>query len=275
MTLFPKINLPQDLINASKLKARFFTNFGYIADGFNPKDFLFATSPMSGTALVEDIDLSNMFRPISDQLSVGSCVSNSVVDLTEMRLAQKKKVDPSQIKDLSRLFNYWTARNNETPPCANSDNGTRLRLACDSAMRYGLPNEDIYPYDITKVNERPTIMAFRMAVENRIAGFYKLNETGDNLLLQIKQSLSAGSPIAFGTAVADSYRSITDDTVVTPPSSGIIGNHCQVICGWSNEKQAFKIRNSWGIGWGENGYCYMSPSYMTWSGTMDFWTITV
>jgi hypothetical protein len=40
-------------------------------------------------------------------------------------------------------------------------------------------------------------------------------------------------------------------------SDPILGGHCIAVIGYSDELGAWKIRNSWGTGWGEKGYCWI------------------
>jgi len=39
---------------------------------------------------------------------------------------------------------------------------------------------------------------------------------------------------------------------------GVLGGHAVAIVGYDDSKQAFKIANSWGTGWGVNGYGWIS-----------------
>jgi hypothetical protein len=43
------------------------------------------------------------------------------------------------------------------------------------------------------------------------------------------------------------------------PSSGM---HAMCIVGYDDARQAYKVRNSWGSDWGENGYMWMSYSVL-------------
>lgn len=41
-------------------------------------------------------------------------------------------------------------------------------------------------------------------------------------------------------------------------SGGSAGGHCVCVSGYDDKKRAFKIAQSWGTGWGLDGYCYIS-----------------
>jgi cathepsin L len=34
-------------------------------------------------------------------------------------------------------------------------------------------------------------------------------------------------------------------------------NHAIILCGWDDAKGAWLLKNSWGTGWGENGYMWI------------------
>jgi len=273
MSIFNKINLSQDFLTASWFKAKYFTNFGYKQDAPSDKDYLFSVSPMASQNIGEDVDLRRFYKNVSDQYSLGSCCSQTTADCFEQQIAFKNKIDPSQVKDISRLFIYWCARNLMDPPQTNIDEGTRLRLCYDTIARYGACFEDIWIYDISKVNVRPSILAFRSAVANRISAFYRLDANEDALITQMKQALQAGSPISFGTQINDAFRNMNSDMPIQPPTSGFIGGHALAVAGYNSNKRSFIVRNSWGTDWNAcmGGYCYMSENYFKADITRDLW----
>lgn len=268
------ITYPRELLTANWFQVRFFTNFGYKEDIPSTSDWQFSASPMAAQQVSSDPDLTRFFKPISNQYSIGSCVANATADAFEAQIAQRNNINPEQVADISRLFIYWNARNLETPP-DYEDNGTRIRLAFDCMARYGAAPETIWPYDISKVNVRPSILSYREAIKYRISAFYRISSTGDLRVLHMKQALCAGNPVVFGTKLANSFRYVKDETVLQKPTSGFIGAHAMVVVGWSEEKQAFKVRNSWGEEWGFGGYCWMHKDYLKADITRDIWVPTI
>ena len=54
----------------------------------------------------------------------------------------------------------------------------------------------------------------------------------------------------------------------------VLGGHAIVAVGYDDQTQRFKFRNSWGTGWGDQGYGYVPYAYLTDNNlASDFWTI--
>jgi len=274
MALINLINSPSVLLNTSWFKAKYFTNFGYKPDEYNEKDVLFRNSPMANAQINENASVKQYFKQISNQYSLGSCTANATADSFEAMIAKRKNLNPYQVEDISRLFVYYNARNLDTPPDI-TDHGSRIRLAFDSMARYGAAPERVWAYDESKVNVRPSILSYREAIKYRINAFYRIRETGDIRVLQIKQALSAGYPVVFGARIADSFRYINSDTVIMPPSGGFIGGHAMCLVSDDSSRNAFELRNSWGESWGKMGYGFISYNYIKSDLVHDIWVPTV
>lgn len=80
---------------------------------------------------------------------------------------------------------------------------------------------------------------------------------------KIKRSLTEGG--VMGTALAWSSSFYSNNTFYQPTSSTSDPNHAVAIVGWDDSKQtqaskpgAWLIKNSWGTGWGNAGYFWIS-----------------
>ena len=52
---------------------------------------------------------------------------------------------------------------------------------------------------------------------------------------------------------------------MTRPKAGeeVLGGHAVLAVGYDNDQQRFRFRNSWGTGWGQEGYGTIPYAYLT------------
>ena len=157
----------------------------------------------------------------------------------------------------------------------DKDNGTFIRSCFDVISRFGVCDEYLFPYDVTKYNAMPSFMAMRQAMGHKIHKAYRIKDTltPKDRIESCIQALRANHPVVFGTQVSSSYQALSDNTIQYPPTNNIVGGHAQVIVGWI--QGYFLVKNSWGTGWGMRGFSYFSPSYITWHQTSDLWVPTI
>ncbi len=109
----------------------------------------------------------------------------------------------------------------------------------------------------TAIKETPSKEAITQAKKHIINRYCKLNEEED--LSELRLSLSKGLPVIFGMMVPKSFYAIGSDGVMTMPcpTEPRLGGHALLVVGFDDEKEVFIVRNSWGIEFGDKGYCYM------------------
>ena len=95
----------------------------------------------------------------------------------------------------------------------------------------------------------------------------------------MKGCLASGYPFVFGFTV---YRKLRKRSrwrktgIVPMPAAGesVLGGHAVLAVGYDDSQQRFIVRNSWGTGWGMQGYFTMPYAYLTERNlASDFWTI--
>ncbi len=83
----------------------------------------------------------------------------------------------------------------------------------------------------------------------------------------------------FGFTVYDSFEGVGADGEVPIPKpsvESILGGHAVTIVGYDDTKfgGSFRVHNSWGDKWGDNGGCWMKYLHITNAKlASDFWTI--
>jgi C1A family cysteine protease len=214
-----------------------------------------------------DVDLRPFTSPRHDQRSTSSCVGNSVVKALEIKRIMKHGHEAHV--DLSRLAVYYLARELMFPPETHIDNGTYISHAFDALRRFGAPTEADWPWDTGKVLSPPSFMAMRNAYLHKIESFYRIRSRGEERVEEVIRCLRAGNPVVFGTYVNPTWYGVGKDHLLMPVSKNEAdGRHATVLVGWVDGK--FVGENSWGTGWGDDGFYYMDPSVIADDGSRDF-----
>ena len=229
--------------------------------------------------LPRSVDLRQWCSPVEDQKELGSCSSQAGVGLMEyfQRRAFGKHLD------MSRLFLYKVTRNLMG---LTGDTGATLRATMKAMVKYGVPPESCWPYDISRFDEDPPVECFAFGQDFQAVKYYRLDSrrgSTSQTLRHVKKVLAAGLPVMFGFTVFSSIPGIDEGTGNIPmPQYGdsAEGGHAILACGFSDDhvigedKGALLIRNSWGP-WGENnsGYGYLPYSYVEDGLAVDFWSL--
>jgi C1A family cysteine protease len=208
--------------------------------------------------LPSSVDLTPECPAVYDQGSLGSCTANALAGLFQFLLMKLGR--PSFVP--SRLMIYWGERaiegTKDQDAGANGDDGMTF------LQTKGVCPESTWPYDPTRFTEMPPVKAWAQAVHHKLAEPVTIDNT---IIREIKSCLAGGYPIAFGfTAYPDLESEAVANTGLLPmPTKGEqpIGGHEVLLVGYDDATKNFKVRNSWGPGWGLNGYFLMPYAYAT------------
>jgi hypothetical protein len=229
-----------------------------------------------------EMDVSHLYRPVSNQANFPTCAANACADAGESQVIIEKMGQGMPLEqaiestpDLSRMFAMFNGKQLMDPPRGYDPSyGCHNRLILDGMMRHGICTETRWPYIGDNIAKRPSLKAYQEAFAHQYAGFYAIKETGTERAALILKSLAALHGVVFGTSLEQAFKSYKTG-IIQRPQSDIIGRHAMVIVGWSMAKQAFKVRNSWSKYWGEQGHCWMSFDYIiNFSGSKSFWVLT-
>lgn len=69
----------------------------------------------------------------------------------------------------------------------------------------------------------------------------------------VKGQLARGNPVIFGADIDETFESLKGDAVYRGGSKGV-DQHAMTIVGYDDQRQAFKVINSWGTLWGDKGF---------------------
>ena len=109
--------------------------------------------------------------------------------------------------------------------------------------------------------------AYRLGGWRAIAREHPGDERSGVVIDDIKGALSRGEPVVFAMPVAQDWYDLAGDTVYTHEGPAGALFHAMAVVGYSEDRQAFRIINSWGDWWGDNGYAWIG--YVTFKALVD------
>ncbi len=233
------------------------------------------------------VNLRQWCSPIENQKNLGSCTAHAAVGIVEyfQRRAFGKHIEGS------RLFVYKATRNFMQ---VTGDTGAWLRNTMGALALCGVPDERFWPYTDADpdFDEEPTGFVYAMADNYEAVRYFchdplGANVPGKDVLASVKKYLAAGVPSMFGFWGFPSFDACDVKGGIPYPCPGEKAQwgHAIVAVGYDDAKKiknkdsqktttgALLIRNSWGTGWGDEGYGWLPYDYVRDKLALDFWSL--
>ncbi len=200
--------------------------------------------------LPSKVDLSEEMTPVRDQGTEGSCVSFATTAAKEYDEGMTEEyLSPRFLTDRIQL---------------NYDSGAFPRDAMETLLKEGVCTELCQPY-IARVKTPPCLRSVKSAAPNKIRAYARLNT-----VQEMKQYLFERGAFLASFQVTQNWFDAYKGQVL--PQGSIVGGHAVCIVGYDDETNCIKFKNSWGTGWGDNGYGYL-PYVCISSYLMDAWSM--
>ena len=229
------------------------------------------------------VDLRQWCPPVFDQGMIGSCTANSAAGLLEYF----ERRSFGRYTDASRLFLYKAERDLLG---WKGDTGAFLRTAMGALVLFGAPPENYWPYDGTTAasnthyDVEPPAFCYAFGANFQALKYFRHDPVGTTAaaaLLSVRTYLAGGLPSMFGFPVYPEYDNpLPGGLVAYPgPKSASRGGHANVAVGYDDnlmigaDKGALLVRNSWGTGWANAGYGWLSYKYVTQGLANDLWSV--
>lgn len=213
------------------------------------------------------VDLRHKDWNIGDQGTSGSCVGWASTDsLLRYHFAKAKKI---RFKDnLSVRFIWMSAKETDEyvdyPTTFIDDAGTSLKTALKVAHKYGVLTAKQLPFEgnMLKIKEKNFL---EIAGRMKIKAYFNLSAKKAEKIELFKLWLAYHGPILTCLDCDSSWFDVKSDGLLTKYDKSSIdpenpSGHAVSIVGYTPTH--FIIRNSWGKGWGKNGFAFASYDYV-------------
>lgn len=215
-------------------------------------DVAYQSIPLAAPPLLgqvpKSVDLSSRFPEPGDQGKQNSCVGWAVayaLKSYQEGLERSWGTAPTQHR-FSPAFIYNQLK--KTPDCTG---GTTFSDALNLLRRDGVATLADFPYREDDCSRQPDV-AVRMAARPfAIADWRRVNVQDPT---EVKTHLASGFPVLIGMMVDTAFMRLRGDVAYAQASGKTEGGHAMILVGYSDDRGAFKVMNSWGTQWGNGGF---------------------
>lgn len=204
------------------------------------------------------------FAEVKNQGLVGACGSFALTTGMEMMAKLKGERFPAP---LSERFHYWNVRQDDYVGNYPNDWGQDGRNAFKCAAQIGVAPEKLCEYDEFLYNEEPGQFAFGFAKFWKIKRYEGVYSTA-----ALKTALVEKKVVWLGIPVQQKFRDYKSGVLKWEKDKPSLGGHAMCVVGFDDSKQAFRLVNSWGAHWGEQGFLWLSYDYLLYASWFDCWS---
>jgi C1A family cysteine protease len=213
--------------------------------------------------------LVDKFPPIGDQGQYGTCVAWAVgYNMKTMVNGLSKGYNSSDLASSNKQFSprdLFTAIDDADKGA--DCNGTNFNFAFDLVQNRGIATLATAPYttNLGTCSQSAVDPSWTQEAANyKFKWWRKIDATID----AIKENVSQNVPVVFGARLADNFMAHNSDEVISSATSydnvGQHAYHAMIIAGYDDNKGpngAFRCVNSWGTGWGGDGYFWVDYNF--------------
>ncbi|MGA2477578.1 MAG: C1 family peptidase [Spirochaetia bacterium] len=222
---------------------------------FTPKDRLrgipLASTPFSGAELRTSIDLSAELPPPGNQGNQQSCVGWAIAYALKSYQERREEGWPLTDRGVSNPAHVFSPAFIYNQVNGGRDGGCTLPDALDLLHERGAATLADMPYTDSDFRRQPSAITAANARRYRIDYWRQVNVSD---VMEVKAQLNAGYPVVIGTTVDQGFIATRRGTIWKDGRGKRAGGHAMVLVGYDDARHAFKLINSWGRSWGDDGY---------------------
>ena len=210
--------------------------------------------------LPQKADLTHYMPPIGDQGNYGTCVAwaTGYYYRTYLRAKAFNLTKNSGLSNSENQFSpkdlFWAI---DKIYKGSDCDGTNFEPAFNVLQNRGVATMNVVPYqNLGDCSQTPDELWTRDANKYKIARWRLIDQSKFNQTC-IKSYLNQGIPVAFCAKVGYEFQLFKGTRFTSQNLSSGYGLHAMVICGYDDDKEAFRVINSWGDSWGDDGYVWV------------------
>lgn len=204
---------------------------------------------VSSSGANESVDYASCYLGVRDQSQCGSCWAFAAAAVTEGQscVVNNEKVDlaPQHLVD-----------------CDKRDKGCKggmLDAPLEFIVKNGLCTEDDYKYTGTDGSFffKNKCKESNCGKKHKLSSFKQIGNNAQDLIDALKNG-----PISVAVGVTSKFQSYSSGVMTVAECGSTQLNHAVTVVGYEkiNNKDVFKIRNSWSAKWGSKGYIQLEFS---------------
>ena len=199
-------------------------------------------------------DFLNM-PPVGNQGAQGSCVSWAVgyagMSFFMNRLNGTNYSSNQQLCSPKYIYNQISQGICE---------GTSIPANLNLLLTKGICTLSDMPYNANECSVQPNSNQHASAVFNKLFAWKMVDKTKTNT---IKSCIAAKYPVFIAINVDASFDNLQSPYIWSSKYGAVRGGHAVTVVGYDDAKNAFKVQNSWGPSWKDNGHFWISYSFFS------------
>ena len=213
-------------------------------------------------------DLTKFLPPVGNQMQYGTCVAWAIgYNMKTAINAIDRNYSTSQLTSSQYQFSpkdlFTVIPDNRK---GSNCNGTNFTDAFDVVLNRGVATMSTVPYSsLGSCRSSSANSSWATEASNYKIEYWRKIEGSVNA---IKNNISNNIPVVFGARLPSNFETWNSSEVMTSGSPLLVDGkhayHAMVIVGYDDSKGvggAFRIVNSWGANWGDNGFIWIDYNY--------------
>ncbi len=210
------------------------------------------------------VSLIDYLPPIGDQGRYGTCVAWALgYNHRTFLNAKENGFSSSQLRSTQYQYSpkdlFLAIPNSQK---GESCNGTSFEVTYDIMVERGIATMSSVPYsDLDDCSSSPNSSWTSEANGNKILNYRKISYDVNS----VRSYLANGRLVSIGARLGDNFMKWNDDQIISSDTYNNPGMqhayHAMVVAGYDDNRNAFKVVNSWSDRWGDSGYVWVDYDF--------------